>query len=59
MVDSHGSALTASLLPSDTFASKDHFKAGLVGNIDSDATNDVWTIDDTRNIVNVTNDCDR
>jgi type IV pilus assembly protein PilA len=44
---------TASTLDS---VSSSGFKAVAIGNIDGDSTCDVWTIDENKNLVNVTND---
>jgi len=44
---------TASTLDS---VSSSGFKAVAIGNIDGDPTCDVWTIDENKNLVNVTND---
>jgi hypothetical protein len=34
----------------------DHFRAACLADIDRDETLDVWTIDETRTLVNVVND---
>jgi prepilin-type N-terminal cleavage/methylation domain-containing protein len=39
-----------------TAANATTFSASATGNIDSDATNDVWTMDQDGNLVNTTND---
>lgn len=57
MVDSYGSRLDASSLPSDTGVERDRFLAGAAGNIDRDATLDVWTIDQQKTVTNTGNDC--
>ena len=49
--------LTRPLLPSTATATKDTFVAAAVGNLDADATLDVWTIDETRTFTNLVNDC--
>jgi prepilin-type N-terminal cleavage/methylation domain-containing protein len=41
-----------------TGASATAFSASATGNIDSDATNDVWTVDQDGNLLNTTNDVD-
>ncbi|MBL6991130.1 MAG: hypothetical protein ISR65_15195 [Bacteriovoracaceae bacterium] len=41
---------------SDCFANKERFKAVAIGNIDSDPTIDVWTIDDRKSLIHVVND---
>ena len=41
-----------------TGASATTFSASATGNIDSDATNDVWSIDQDGNLLNTTNDVD-
>ena len=56
-----GNASSGTLPPGCTASTLDNvsssgFKAAAVGNIDGDATCDVWTIDDQKNLVNVTND---
>lgn len=49
--------LTRSLLPPDALVARMSFTAGAVGNIDGDATLDVWTMDETKQLTNVVNDC--
>ena len=56
-----GNASSGTLAPGCTASTLDNvsssgFKAAAVGNVDGDATCDVWTIDDQKNLVNVTND---
>lgn len=51
------SKLTRPLLPPTATATKDRFTAAAVGNLDADATLDVWTIDETRTFTNLVNDC--
>ena len=41
-----------------TGASAATFSASATGNIDTDATSDVWTIDQDGNLLNTTNDVD-
>ncbi len=41
-----------------TAATATAFSASATGNIDSDATNDVWTMDQDGNLVNTSNDVD-
>jgi len=41
-----------------TGASASTFSASATGNIDTDATSDVWTIDQDGNLLNTTNDVD-
>ena len=57
MKTSDGGALTSSDLPEDTWVERDRFIAGAVGDIDNDGTLDIWTIDETKRISNVTDDC--
>jgi type IV pilus assembly protein PilA len=57
MTTQRGQPLDGSMLPANSGASKDHFLAAAVGNLDGDGTLDVWTIDDDRTFTNVTNDC--
>lgn len=45
------------LLPPDALLTRRTFKAAAVGNIDGDATLDVWTMDDEKRLTNVINDC--
>lgn len=59
MHQSNGLPLTAQSLPPDTHATKDEFLAGATGDIDNDGTQDVWTIDGRRMLVNVSDDCRR
>jgi len=42
-----------------TGASASTFSASATGNIDTDATSDVWTIDQDGNLLNTTNDVDK
>ena len=56
-----GNASSGTLPPGCTASTLDNvsssgFKAAAIGNIDGDATCDVWTIDDQKNLVNVIND---
>ena len=56
-----GSGNSGSLPPGCTASPLDNvsdtgFKAAATGNIDGDATCDVWTIDENKTLVNVTND---
>jgi prepilin-type N-terminal cleavage/methylation domain-containing protein len=41
-----------------TAADATTFSASATGNVDTDATNDVWTMDQDGNLVNTTNDVD-
>ncbi len=59
MHSSNGVPLTAQSLPPGTHATKDEFLAGATGDIDNDGTQDVWTIDDRRQLINVSDDCRR
>jgi hypothetical protein len=52
-----GFPLTAAALPPATFAGKDEFLAGAVGDDDSDPTLDIWTIDQNKNLIHVVDDC--
>ena len=56
-----GNASSGTLPPGCTASTLDNvspggFKAAATGNIDGDSTCDVWTIDEQKNLVNVTND---
>ena len=59
MKDLAGRPLAASDLPAEATVQRDSFIAGAVGDIDTDATPqyDVWTIDDTKRLTVVDNDC--
>ena len=51
--------LTPADLPAETFVERDRFLIGAVGDLDEDGTEslDVWTIDEKKNLRNLTNDC--
>ena len=53
----NGDPLTAADLPPETRATADTFLAAAVGNVDLDATLDVWTVDEHGSLVSLTNDC--
>jgi type IV pilus assembly protein PilA len=55
--DEHGAPLDGSSLPSSTGVERDHFLAGAAGNVDRDATLDLWTIDERKTMTNTGNDC--
>lgn len=57
MKTSGGAALTSSDLPEDTWVERDRFIAGAVGDLDSDGTLDIWTIDESKGLQVVSNDC--
>ncbi len=59
MHSSNGLPLTAQSLPPDTHATKTEFLAGATGDVDNDGILDVWTIDDHRLLINVSDDCHR
>lgn len=43
-------------MPSSVAVSSTGFTAGATGNLDSDAVYDMWSIDDAKNLSNITND---
>lgn len=49
--------LLPALFPAHATLTKEAFTAAAVGNIDGDATLDVWTIDDAKALTNLVNDC--
>ena len=49
-------AATETTLPSNVAVTSTAFTAGASGNIDNDATKDQWTIDDKKNLQNISND---
>lgn len=56
MVDCFGTPLTGSSLPGTAMASATGFTAGAVGNIDTDADLDAWSLDDSGHLVNTSDD---
>ncbi len=59
MVDGDGNKLLSTDLPEDSWVERDRFKAAAIGDIskDDEGRMDVWTIDENRALVNVTDDC--
>jgi type IV pilus assembly protein PilA len=49
--------LTRALLPADATLTASSFTAAAVGNIDGDATLDIWTMNEEKHLTNVLNDC--
>ena len=56
MVDGAARPLTPEALPANTTASENRFLAAAVGNLDDDATLDVWTVDQRRVYEHVVDD---
>jgi prepilin-type N-terminal cleavage/methylation domain-containing protein len=57
MVDSFGVPLTGALLPVSP-VTPNRFTIGAVGNLDTDADLDTWTLDDSGQLTHVVNDID-
>lgn len=49
--------LVRALLPPNALLTQRAFTAAAIGNIDGDPTLDVWTIDESKHLVNLVNDC--